>query len=166
VSLSRDLTDEFKERIAQDHDDMGINFSIMVLEANSWPLEAPDSKFNIPADISPLYNHFTEYHRRKYYGGRKLVWLWDHSRNELRTNYLNQQYVFMTSSYQMAVLLQYNDHNTLTLGELATATAINEDVLMQDLAILVEAGVLINKEKDRYDLNLGKVSRRRAPVSI
>jgi len=156
VSLSRDLTNEFKGRIAQDRDDMGINFSIMALRAHFWPLKAPDSEFNIPADISPLYDRFSKYYRRKY-SGRKLVWLWDHSSNELRTNYLDQEYIFVTSSYQMAVLLQYNDRDTLTLDELVTATAINKDVLMQDLAILVEAKILINKQKDRYDLNLGNL---------
>ena len=156
MRLSRVLTDEFKERMAHEHGDTGINFSVMVLAANFWPLNAPDSGFNIPADISPLYNRFSEYYRRMH-SGRKLVWLWDHSRNELRTNYLNQKYVLMTSSYQMAMLLQYNDQDTLTLGELEAATAINRDVLMQDLELLVEAGVLINKEKDRYDLNLGNL---------
>ena len=156
MSLSRVLTDEFKERMAQDHGDMDINFSVIVLGAHYWPLKAPDSEFNIPADISPLYDRFSEYYRRKC-SGRKLMWLWDHSRNELRTNYLSHKHIFMTSSYQMAILLQYNDHDTLTLDELVTATAINKDELMQALATLVEAGILINKEKDQYDLNSGNL---------
>ena len=142
--------------MAQDHGDIDINFSIMVLAANFWPLNAPDSGFNIPTDILPLYDRFSKYYRTKH-SGRKLVWLWEHSKSELRTNYLNREYIFMTSSYQMAVLLQYNDRNTLTLDELVAATAINKDVLMQDLELLVNAGVLINKEKDRYDLNLGNL---------
>jgi len=135
---------------------MNINFSIMVLGANVWPLNAPDSGFNIPADISPLYDRFSEHYRTRY-SGRKLVWLWNHSRNELRTSYLSQEYTLMTSSYHIVILLQYNDHGTLTLDELVTATMINEDVLMQDLAILVKAEILINKEKDRYDLNPGNL---------
>ena len=156
MGLSSLFTDEFKERMAQDHDDIDIDFSVMVLGANFWPLKALDGEFNIPAEISPLYNQFSEYYRRKH-SGRKLVWVWNDSRNELRTNYLKQNYVLMTSSYQMAVLLQYNDHDTLTLDELVAATGITENVLIQELAILVEAGVLINIEKDRYDLNLGNL---------
>ena len=152
--MSGVLTDEFRERLIQDHDDTDIDFSIMVLGANIWPLNAPSFGFNIPADILSIHNRFSQYHREKY-SGRKLMWLWNYSKNELRTNYLNQKYILMTSSYQMAVLLQYNDHDTLTLDELATATAINKDVLIQVLAILVAAKILINEEKDRYDLNLG-----------
>ena len=147
------MTDGFRERMAHDHGDMGINFNIMVLGANFWPLNAPTGGFNIPVDISPLHNRFSEYHQRKH-SGRRLVWLWNHSKNELRTNYLNQKYILMTSSYQMAILLQYNNHDMLTLDKLATATAINKDVLMPVLASLVDAKVLVNEEKDRYDLNL------------
>ena len=155
MSLSKDLTDQFKERMAQNHDDMDINFSIMVLGTNFWPLNAPNNEFNIPADILPVYNRFSQYYQTKH-SGRKLTWLWNYSKNELRTNYLNQKYILMTSSYQMAVLLQYNDNDTLSLDELATATAISKDVLTQVLAILVKAKILINEEKDQYDLNPSK----------
>ena len=155
MSLSKDLTDQFKERMAQNHDDMDINFSIMVLGTNFWPLSAPNNEFNIPADILPVYHRFSQYYQTKH-SGRKLTWLWNYSKNELRTNYLNQKYILMTSSYQMAVLLQYNDNDTLSLEELATATAISKDVLTQVLAILVKAKILINEEKDQYDLNPSK----------
>lgn len=155
MSLSKDLTDQFKERMTQNHDDMDINFSIMVLGTNFWPLNAPNNEFNIPADILPVYNRFSQYYQTKH-SGRKLTWLWNYSKNELRTNYLNQKYILMTSSYQMAVLLQYNDNDTLSLDELATATAISKDVLTQVLAILVKAKILINEEKDQYDLNPSK----------
>jgi len=154
VSLSRALTDEFRERVAQGHGDMGIDFSIMALGANFWPLGAPDGGFNIPAEISPLYNRFSEYHRRKH-PREKLVWLWDHSQNELRTNYLDQEYTLMASSYQMAILLQYNDRDTLTLDELVTATAIDKFVMMWVLVGLVKGKILIKKAKNRYELNLG-----------
>ena len=138
--------------MTQDHGDTDIYFNILVLGANFWPLDAPNCGFNIPADISPLHDRFSEYYRRKH-SGRKLTWLWKYSKNELRTNYLNQKYILMTNAYQMAVLLQYNDHDTLTLDELATATAIDKDVLKPILTSLANAKILINEEKDQYDLN-------------
>jgi len=146
------LTDQFKERMTQVHGNMDIDFNIMTLGVQFWPLNVRDTEFNIPADISPLHNRFSEYYRTKH-SGRKLTWLWNYSKNELRTSYLNQKYILMTSSYQMAVLLQYNDHDTLTLDELVTATAINKDVLVQVLVILVAAKLLIKEDKDTYDLN-------------
>ncbi|KZT27401.1 Cullin-domain-containing protein [Neolentinus lepideus HHB14362 ss-1] len=152
MSLSKDLTDQFKERMQQNHDDMDINFSIMVLGTNFWPLNPPAHGFNIPQEILPVYNRFQQYYQTKH-SGRKLTWLWNYSKNELRTNYLNQKYQLMTSSYQMAVLVQYNNNDTLSLQELVTATAIEEPILKQVLALLVKAKILINEEEDQYDLN-------------
>lgn len=155
MSLSKDLTDQFKERMQQNHDDIDINFSIMVLGTNFWPLTPPQHDFIIPADILPLYDRFTKYYQQKH-SGRKLTWLWNYSKNELRTNYLNQKYIFMTSSYQMAVLVQFNDADTLSLQEIQAATQISEDLLKQVLASLVKPKVLINEETDQYDLNPSK----------
>ena len=53
----------------------------------------------------------------------------------------------------MAVLVQYNDNDTLSLDELAAATSISKDLLKQVLASLTKAKVLINEEQDQYDLN-------------
>ncbi|KAG6848747.1 hypothetical protein H0H93_014413 [Arthromyces matolae] len=103
MSLSKDLTDSFKERMAQNHDDMDITFSIMVLGTNFWPLNPPAHEFVIPIEILSTYDRFQKYYQTKH-SGRKLTWLWNYSKNELRTNYLNQKYILMTSSYQMAAI--------------------------------------------------------------
>lgn len=156
MSLSKDLTDQFKERMQQTHDaaDLDVTFSIMVLGTNFWPLNAPTNEYTIPREIQPTYERFQRYYQAKH-SGRKLTWLWNYSKNELRTNYLNQKYILMTSSYQMAVLVQYNDHDTLSFQELVTATAISTEILSQVLGLLTKAKVLISEEKDQYDLNPG-----------
>ncbi|KAG6918745.1 hypothetical protein DXG01_011936 [Tephrocybe rancida] len=152
MSLSQDLTNQFKNRMQQLHDDMDMSFSVMVLGSNFWPLVPPSHKFLIPQEIFPTYDRFQKYYQDKH-SGRKLTWLWNYSKNELRTNYLNQKYILMTSSFQAAVLLQYNNNDTMSLTELATATSIPNDLLIQILAILVKAKILINDETEQYDLN-------------
>lgn len=154
MSLSKDITDSFRERMTQDHADMDLGFSIMVLGTNFWPLNAPSHEFIIPVDILPTYESFQKYYQSKH-SGRKLTWLWNYSKNELRTNYTNQKYILMTSSFQMAILVQYNTNDTFSLDELAAATSIPKDYLTQVLAILVKAKVLINEEVDQYDINPG-----------
>ncbi|KAG8788187.1 hypothetical protein FRC15_005626 [Serendipita sp. 397] len=154
MSLSKDLTDQFKERIEQSGDATGadISLSILVLGTNFWPLNPPSHEFIIPREILPTYERFTRYYQNKH-SGRKLTWLWNYSKNELRTNYLNQKYILMTSSYQMAILIQYNNAETLSLDELFAATSISKDLLTQILGVLVKAKILINEETDQYDLN-------------
>jgi cullin 1 len=115
-------------------------------------LNPPSHDFVIPPEILSTYDRFSKYYQTKH-SGRKLTWLWNYSKNELRTNYLNQKYILMTSAYQMAVLLQYNQNDTMNLQELGNATAISKEILSQVLAVLVKAKVLINDEADQYDLN-------------
>ncbi len=157
MSLSKDLTDSFKERMNQNHGDMDMAFSIMVLGTNFWPLNPPSHDFVIPTEILTTYDRFSKYYQTKH-SGRKLTWLWNYSKNELRTNYLNQKYILMTSAYQMAVLLQYNQNDTMNLQELGTATAISKEILTQVLAVLAKAKILINDESEQYDLNPSALS--------
>ncbi|KAJ7895888.1 hypothetical protein B0H14DRAFT_2558359 [Mycena olivaceomarginata] len=153
MPLSKDLTDSFKERMTQNHDDMDIAFSIMALRTNFWPLAPPTRNFLLPPELLPTverYEHF----------GRKLTWLHNYSKNELRTDYTNQKYILMTPADQAAVLLQYNGNDTLSLTELQRATTFSPEILGQVLALLVKAKVLINEEKDQYDLNPGFKSKK------
>lgn len=160
MSLSKDLTDQFKARMEQQHpEDNDLSFSIMVLGTNFWPLSAPTNDFHVPKEILTTYDRFKVHYSGKH-SGRKLTWLWNYSKNELRTNYLNQKYILMTSSYQMAVLTQYNDFDTLSLDELVNATGVSKEILTQVLALLVKAKILINEETDQYDLNPSKFMRR------
>ncbi|KAG8957066.1 hypothetical protein FRC00_004506 [Tulasnella sp. 408] len=154
MSLSKDLTDSFNEKMAQTHDEseLDVDFRVMVLGTNFWPLTAPRDEFIIPKDILPTYERFARYFGQKHQG-RKLTWLWNYSKNELRTNYLQENYTLICSSYQMAALLQYNDHGTLSLDELLEATGVSKEILVQVLGILVKAKILINEEQDQYDLN-------------
>ncbi|KAF9527571.1 Cullin [Crepidotus variabilis] len=159
MSLSKDLTDAFKTRLEQNHEDIDIGFGIMVLGTNFWPLNPPNHEFVIPSEILPTYDRFQKYYQTKH-SGRKLTWLWNYSKNELRTNYLNQKYILMTSSYQMAVLLQYNINDTLSLADLGAATSIPKDLLVQVLGLLVKAKILVNEESEQYDLNPGFKSKK------
>jgi len=59
----------------------------------------------------------------------------------------------MTSTYQMAVLVQYNKSDTLSVEELAAATGVPRKLLMQVLGLLVKAKILINEVGEQYNLN-------------
>ncbi|KAJ3515944.1 hypothetical protein NLJ89_g1441 [Agrocybe chaxingu] len=75
---------------------------------------------------------------------------------ELYTNYLKQKYVFRASPHQMAVLLQYDTNDTMSLNQLVSCTSIPEDPLMEVLTILVKSRVLVKKMLNRCVLNMGR----------
>lgn len=152
VNVSKDITDQFNRNLERDTGDLGVNFSIMIFGANCWSPRPPNTGFVIPPEILSTYERFSTHYQMRH-TGRKLTWLWNYSRAELTTSYLNRKYILMTSSYQMAVLLQYNTCDTLTLDELIAATAINKDILIKALLPIVKSQILVSQTTDQYDLN-------------
>jgi cullin 1 len=69
------------------------------------------------------------------------------------TNYLNQKYIFMTSAYQTAILLQFNNEDTLSLEELITATELPKEEILPVLNLLCKGKVLLDGGDHQYDLN-------------
>ena len=59
----------------------------------------------------------------------------------------------------MAILVQFNDNDTVTYRDILTATRISEAILKPQLALLVKAKVLLQDE-DTYDLNLNFKSKK------
>ncbi|KAG6890794.1 hypothetical protein C0995_003227 [Termitomyces sp. Mi166 len=152
MKLSKDITDKFKVRMQRVNSDAKIDFTIMVL-THSWDLKPPAHEFMVPREILSTYTDFRHYYQNETHVAHRLIWLWNYSKNELRTNYLNQTYLLLTSTFQTAILLQFNDNDTLSLDELFVATSISKDYLRQILALLVKARILVNEETDQYDLN-------------
>lgn len=59
------------------------------------------------------------------------------SRGELVSKCFDKPYTFQASTFQMAVLLQFNSNDTLTFSQLEESTGIRSDILLQVLQALV-----------------------------
>lgn len=91
----------------------------------------------------------------KHYSGRKLTWLWQLSNNEIKMGYTKPNYILMASSFQTAILLQYNDTHSLSYAELSEATNLADAQLKPVLNLLVKAKLLL-VDGDQYDLNMSE----------
>ncbi|BEI85603.1 hypothetical protein CcaverHIS002_0510040 [Cutaneotrichosporon cavernicola] len=158
VSVGRDLTEKFKEKERREGQGDDLDFSIMVLGTTFWPLAPQQTDYAVPREIQRTHERFTKFYN-DVHSGRKLTWLWHVSKNELRTTYLQQKYIFMTSAYQMAILTQFNENDSLSYKELADGTKIDDKILRPQLNLLVKAKVLLN-DGDTYDLNLNFRSKK------
>ncbi|KAL1405840.1 ubiquitin ligase (cullin) of SCF [Vanrija albida] len=158
VSVGRDVTERFKEKERRDGHSDDIDFSIMVLGTNFWPLAPTASDYAVPRQLEPVYERFTKFYN-DVHSGRKLTWLWHVSKNELRTTYLSQKYIFMTSAYQTAILTLFNENDSLTFKEIQTGTQISENILKPQMTLLAKAKVL-TQDGDTYDLNMGFKSKK------
>lgn len=115
------------------------------------------------------YEKFQRFYQNKH-SNRKLQWLWQHSKGELRATYFTHTkagYTFQVSAYQMAILLQYNESTQFGFDELQTRTGLLKETLVGPLEILVKAKVLmlgageeLGGAKSSYSLNVDFKSKK------
>ncbi|TIA90432.1 hypothetical protein E3P99_01575 [Wallemia hederae] len=160
ISISKELTNSFNERMSQTHDasDLGVDFDVKVLATNFWPMNPLNTQFNVPAELQATYERFNKYYNSQH-SGRKLTWLYNSSKNELKTSHLSQPYIFLCSTFQLSILVQYNEHDSLRYDELKAATNLSDFLLKQTLATLVKSKVLLQDE-ETYDLNFNFKSKK------
>ncbi|KAH0445927.1 hypothetical protein IEQ34_025236 [Dendrobium chrysotoxum] len=151
MGLSKELNDSFKESQQNNETSSDLDFYVLVLANGFWPLTGPSTEFIIPTELLEMYKRFERYYQGKH-SGRKLNWLWQLSKNDVKTNYLSQKLIFQTSTYQTSVLLQFNSSESLTEEDLAKGTGLNEATLKPILGLFVKLKVML-REGDAYSLN-------------
>ncbi|RKP39507.1 Cullin [Dimargaris cristalligena] len=150
VGLSRELDTGFKDNLEAEGRNNCPDFSILVLSTASWPLQPPNTTFRVPDAVAPLYEQFQKYYDTKH-NGRKLNWLFQHSRGELRARLnkpgvkagANPPYLLQVSTYQMAILLLFNDRDTVTFEDLTHLTELEASTLINSLTNLVKSRLVI-----------------------
>ncbi|KAI4210066.1 MAG: hypothetical protein LQ351_007056 [Letrouitia transgressa] len=148
IQISKDLNSSYKDWQARilDDDDLkrAVDPHYHILGTGFWPLTAPTTTFIPPQDIVKTYNRFQSFYFEKH-NGRKLTWLWQLCKSEVKANYIKNSkvpYVFQVSTYQLAILLLFNEQEQISYEDIQTATALNHDALESSLAIMVKRAVL------------------------
>ena len=154
IQISKDLNGTYKDWQSKvlDDDDLkkAVDPSYYVLGTGFWPLTPPNTAFIPPQDIVTTYERFQKFYFDKH-SGRKLTWLWQLCKGEVKANYIKNTrvpYTFLVSTYQMAFLLLFNDSETVTYEDAQKATALSQDWLDPSIAIMVKAKVIIPSPED------------------
>lgn len=149
MQTSRDLNSAYEEWIHQnlDKEDIkeGIDAYYQILGTGFWPLQPPTTTFAPPPAIVKTYERFNNFYSNKH-GGRKLTWLWHLCKGEIRANYAKMNkvpYTFQVSTYQMAILLLFNDSDTVSYDEMVSTTMLQKETLDPSLGIMLKAKVII-----------------------
>ncbi|KAL3109305.1 hypothetical protein niasHT_010569 [Heterodera trifolii] len=138
VALSRDHSEQYKQQPRTSN----VDFSVIVVMSNVWPLGQP-VKFDIPRPLLDCIDSYTQYYTNRF-NGRKLTWALQMCRGELvtTTGTFKSKYSFLCNTQQIAVLMQYNERDTYTLGELHVA--LGTDFPADQLCAVVQSLVKTN----------------------
>ncbi|XP_012497637.1 PREDICTED: cullin-2 [Propithecus coquereli] len=155
MSVSADLNNKFNNFIKNQDTviDLGISFQIYVLQAGAWPLtQAPSSTFAIPQELEKSVQMFELFYSQ-HFSGRKLTWLHYLCTGEVKMNYLGKPYVAMVTTYQMAVLLAFNNSEIVSYKELQDSTQMNEKELTKTIKSLLDVK-MINHDSEKVCANI------------
>uniref|UniRef100_A0A673LP00 Cullin-2-like n=1 Tax=Sinocyclocheilus rhinocerous TaxID=307959 RepID=A0A673LP00_9TELE len=144
MSVSTDLNNKFNNFIKTQETvvDLGISFQIYVLQAGAWPLtHVPSSTFAIPQELEKSVQMFELFYNQ-HFSGRKLTWLHYLCTGEVKMNYLCKPYVAVVTTYQMAVLLAFNNSETVSYKELQDSTQMNEKELQKTIKSLLDVKMI------------------------
>lgn len=144
MQISKDLNNGYKEHTKGLGLEKSLDSSYSILGTSFWPLTPPNTQFNPPAEVQADLDRFTRFYKNKH-DGRKLTWLWQLCKGEVRTGYCKgtkTQYFFQVSVYQMAILLMYNKEDVHSYEDIASFTSLTPETLDGALGILCKAKVL------------------------
>lgn len=149
IQISKDLNASYKdwqEKVLDEEDRKKlVDAHFQILGTGFWPLNPPSTDFIAPPEIVKTAERFQNFYFDKH-SGRKLTWLWQLCKGEMKANYIKNTkvpYTFQVSTFQMGILLLYNEHETLEYSEIQKATALSDEILEPNLSILLKAKVLL-----------------------
>jgi cullin 1 len=149
IQTSKDLMASYKDfsDLITDSDEntKSVEASYAVLASGMWPLTPPNTTFIPPQEVVQTYERFQSFYNSKH-SGRKLSWLWHLCKGEIKANYIKSSkvpYIFQVSTYQMGILLLFNDNERVTYDEIQQTTQLAPDWLNPQLGVFVKAKVLL-----------------------
>ncbi|KAF7713167.1 Cullin-1 [Penicillium ucsense] len=148
IQISKDLNASYKDwqdKVLDDDDRKRlVDAHYQILGTGFWPLQAPTSDFTAPIEINRTAERFSKFYFDKH-NGRKLTWLWQLCKGEVKANYVKNAkvpYTFQVSTYQMGILLLFNEADTLSYTDIQAATNLVPELLDPNLSIFLKARVL------------------------
>lgn len=142
INVSEDLNEKFNDFVRKENNQLGIDFSILILQAGSWPISHGNlPTFSIPQELEKSVRIFEEFYSKSY-NGRKLTWIQNLCNADVRLTYLKRPYAITMGTFQMAILLCLNSQTSISVKELQESTQLPEKDLIKQVQSLLESKII------------------------
>eukprot|EP00298_Acanthocystis_sp_HF-20_P017095 c21665_g2_i1.p1 GENE.c21665_g2_i1~~c21665_g2_i1.p1 ORF type:complete len:263 (-),score=90.65 c21665_g2_i1:22-810(-) len=138
MQLSKELANVFRTNFSPQFE-----FFPTILTKGSWPCEQLPPCI-LPTQLLSMSNQFESFYLTKF-NGRKLTWQSHMGNGELKGRVGDQDYEFSVNTYQMIILLLFNNYESLTFEQIAEKTQITSQDLEKQLHSLICAKNMILK---------------------
>jgi len=126
INMSVELNAEFRQKPFCKSLPLELNCKVLTL--GHWPNDGKEQLpqlVQLPREISSSMTTFTQFYFGKYNNGRQLHWKMSMGTADVKGNFSNNRsFEFQTSSYQMLILLFFNDHPIITWAQMLQLTQI------------------------------------------
>ena len=141
------LNHEFRESATCEYDP-GFDFSVCVLRFGAWPITPLVTLCTLPFILDRILIRFTAFYKNEH-TNQKLVWLYEMSKGTLTMNCFRGCYTLQATTLQMAVLLQFNDCESIRVEQLQECTQLDMNILQYVVkSLLKERLLLYSREGD------------------
>lgn len=167
MQISKDLNSNYRTHLQDGAFDTkdSIDATYSILGTGFWPLNPSSTTFAPPEALVKTFKRFEMFYNGKH-SGRKLTWLWHLSKGEIKANYIKSpqklNYTFQVSTYQIAILLLFNENDKLKYEDIAEVTKLQKETLDPCLGIFMKSKLLTAVPEDGrpengtvYSLNHG-----------
>jgi len=142
MRISRDTRDAYKQHKLSNPpnnttEGRAVDIQVDVLTTGYWPSQKVE-QCNLPSKVTHAIKHFENFYLQKH-TGRKLSWQTSTGIADLKATFgttTTHKHDLCVSTYQMCILMLFNEHNALTLREIRDATQIPDLELCRHLISL------------------------------
>jgi len=151
MKLSADTMEGFKNYLQSTGAEQldGVDLNVHVLTTGFWPTQSA-AKCNLPPEIIKCCEVFKKYYLSNH-NGRRLTWQTNMGTGDIRAMFKGKRHELSVSTYQMVILLLFNNQESYTFAEMQEATGIPAPELRRNLLSLSLAKykILLKEPKEK-----------------
>src|SRR5690606_37541711 len=122
IKLSAQLNEEWKKHVLEMPNKPPVDMTVQVLTHGCWPVTS-NARLELPDYVKVSCDAFRDFYLENH-SGRKLTWQFNMGTADIKANGFDKPYEFNVSTYQLGILMCFNEANEITFGELCEKTKI------------------------------------------